>query len=61
MMTWGKAPCLETSFNGRAVTRWQERDQLPAEDRDTQAAQPETRLVLISLGAQPITSSKLFI
>lgn len=40
---------------------WQERDRLPAEDRATQAAQPEIRLVLISLGAGPITSSKLFI
>lgn len=43
------------------MTRWLERDQLPAEDRATQAAQPELRLVLVSLGARPITSSKLFI
>lgn len=60
-MSWGKASCLETSFDGRAMARQQEREQLPAEDRDTQAAQPGTSLVLISLGARPITSSKLFI
>lgn len=48
-------------FFAGAVTMWQERDRLPAEDRATQAAQPEIRLVLISLGAGPITSSKLFI